>query len=109
MAGAKRHRLEPWGYVKDVLDDAERGAGTGRGPVARPLGSEPSRAGDAPPPGGISREGPASRCEAIGASQREVTQEATDAEVGGPDTRVPGYLERLHRAPDNTPPLGTTA
>ena len=57
LAGAKRHRLEPWAYLRDVLLRLERrGDGPG-GVAAGPLGGGPSGARAGAPPRRVAAEG----------------------------------------------------
>ena len=63
IAGAKRHRLEPWAYLHDVILQLSVDASPEHvGPIAAgPLGSGASGARSDPSPRGIATEGAAAR------------------------------------------------
>ena len=57
LAGAKRHRLEPWAYVRDVLLRLSAGETDLESAAAGPVGSEPPGARAGAPPRRVAAEG----------------------------------------------------
>ena len=87
LAGAKRHRIEPWAYVRDILlrlhadDPVPGGSATG------PLGRRTSRGDPQPPAGRITDQGdPHSRSPRASPQTKQVTRSSPKrAAVRGTD------------------------
>ena len=77
LAGAKRHRLEPWAYVRDVLLRLSAGETDLETVAAGPLGSEPSGARAAAPSRRVAAEGRASEGSPPRASRGQAPAELT--------------------------------
>ena len=91
IAGAKRHRLEPWAYLHDVILQLSVDASPESldAPAAGPLGLGAPRARAEPSPRGVAPEGPATgsasgRAAPLEVERRETTQVMALASPLGP-------------------------